>query len=54
MSRFLLKAKNLREDTDYGDFVKIAEEDARIQFERATKFCEEARNRLDKLSTGEN
>ena len=49
VSRFLLKAKDLREDADYGDFVKITEEDARIQYERASKFCEEAKKRLDEL-----
>lgn len=49
ISRHLVKAKNLREDADYGDFVKITEEDARIQFERATTFCDEAKKRLDML-----
>jgi uncharacterized protein (UPF0332 family) len=49
VSRFLLKAKDLREDADYGDFVKITEEDARTQFERATIFCNEARKKLNEI-----
>ncbi len=53
VSRFLLKAKDLREDADYGDFVKITEEDARIQFERAATFCDEAEKRLGELITKE-
>jgi uncharacterized protein (UPF0332 family) len=54
VSRFFLKAKDLREDADYGDFVKITEEDAQIQFERASKFCEEAKKRLDTVIIDEN
>jgi uncharacterized protein (UPF0332 family) len=46
-SRFLTKGKVLREDADYGDFVNITEEDARIQLERAIRFYEEAMKRLD-------
>lgn len=46
-SRFLAKGKVLREDADYGDFVNITEEDARIQLERAKRFYEEAMKRLD-------
>ena len=49
ISRFLVKAKDLREDADYGDFVNITEEDAHIQFERSTKFCSEAKKRLDEM-----
>ncbi|MBW1741512.1 MAG: HEPN domain-containing protein [Deltaproteobacteria bacterium] len=49
VSRFLVKAKDLREDADYGDFVKISEEDARIQVERALRFYEEAKKRLDEI-----
>jgi len=47
ISRFLAKGKGLREDADYGDFVKITEEDAQIQLERAKRFYEEAKKRLD-------
>jgi uncharacterized protein (UPF0332 family) len=49
ISRFLVKAKDLREDADYGDFVKITEEDARIQLERATQFYQEAKKRLAEI-----
>jgi uncharacterized protein (UPF0332 family) len=46
-SRFLAKGKVLREDADYGDFVKITKEDAQIQLERAKRFYEEAIRRLE-------
>ena len=49
ISRFLVKAKALREDADYGDFVKITKEDGRIQLERAKKFYGEAKKRLDDM-----
>lgn len=48
------KAKDIREDADYGDFVKITKEDASIQFERASKFCEESKKRLDEIAIDEN
>ena len=49
LSRFLPKAKNLREDADYGDFVKIDKDDADIQLERAKRFFREASDRLGKV-----
>ena len=49
ISRFLVKAKDLREDADYGDFVKITEEDAPIQVENASKFFEEATKSFEEL-----
>lgn len=49
ISRFLGKGKLLREDADYGDFVKITEDDAQIQLERAIKFFEEAKKRLGEM-----
>lgn len=48
ISRFLGKGKRLREDADYGDFVKITEDDAQTQLERAVEFYEEAKKRLAK------
>jgi len=42
ISKFLPKAKDIREDADYGDFVEINEEDAQTQLNRAIKFVEEA------------
>ena len=36
------KAKDIREDADYGDFVKITQEDARNQIDNAEKFVAEA------------
>jgi uncharacterized protein (UPF0332 family) len=49
ISRFLGKAKRLREDADYGDFVKITEKTAQIQLERALKFLKQAKKRLDEM-----
>ena len=42
LSKFLLKAKDIREEADYGDFVEITKKDAQLQIERAKKFVEEA------------
>lgn len=46
VSKFLPKAKRIREDADYGDFVKIAKEDAKSQREHARKFVTEAERTL--------
>lgn len=48
-SKFLRKAKRIREDADYGDFVEIAEEDAQIQLKRAKKFTEEAERTMKRI-----
>jgi len=37
LSKYLPKAKDIREDSDYGDFVEITEEDAKTQMKRAKK-----------------
>jgi uncharacterized protein (UPF0332 family) len=42
VSKFLPKAKDIREHADYGDFVEITEDDAKIQISRASQFVEEA------------
>jgi uncharacterized protein (UPF0332 family) len=47
----LAKAKDLREDADYGDFVEITREDALIQLDRARKFVKESENVLEKMIT---
>lgn len=49
LSKFLLKAKDIREDADYGDFVKITKEDAQRQLKRARKFAEETENAMQKM-----
>ncbi len=51
ISRFLGKAKDMREDADYGDFVEITEEDAQIQLERAKNFVNEAESVISKIIT---
>jgi len=51
LSRFLPKAKDIREDADYGDFVEITEEDAQIQLKNAKKFTEEAEKTMQKMIT---
>lgn len=48
-SKFLSEAKDMREGADYGDFVKITEEDARGQINHAQKFLEEAERALIKI-----
>lgn len=42
-SKYLPKAKDLREGADYGDFVEITREDAEIQIKRAKEFIEDAK-----------
>jgi len=49
LSKFLLGAKRVREDADYGDFVEITEEDARSQIDHAQRFVEEAEKTLLKM-----
>lgn len=48
-SRYLPKAKRIREEADYGDFVKITQEDAQIQLNNAQDFVEEAKKRLQEM-----
>lgn len=48
-SKFLQKAKRIREAADYGDFVKITEEDAVEQIDCARKFVAEAKRTLLKM-----
>jgi len=49
ISRFLAKAKDIREDADYGDFVEITKEDAHTQLQRAKEFVKEADEVLGKM-----
>lgn len=42
VSKFLAKAKYIREDADYGDFVEITKEDAENQLSCAKEFVKEA------------
>jgi len=49
LSKFLRKAKRIRENADYGDFVEITKEDAQIQLDHAKKFVEEAENSLQEM-----
>jgi len=52
VSKFLPKAKDIREHADYGDFVEITEEDAQIQIRRATQFVEEAEKTTQDMIRG--
>jgi len=52
IGKFLPKAKDLREEADYGDFVEITGKDARIQLERAQQFIEAAEKTLENLTRG--
>jgi len=49
LSRFLPKAKEIRENADYGDFVEITKQDAQTQLENAKKFIEEAERTMNKI-----
>ncbi|MFH0926482.1 MAG: HEPN domain-containing protein [bacterium] len=46
ISKYLPKVKDLREDADYGDFVEITEDDAKVQLARAREFVEEAKKSI--------
>lgn len=48
-AKFLRDAKRIREDADYGDFVNITEEDARIQIERAKQFVGEIEKTIRRI-----
>ncbi len=50
-SKFLPKAKDIRENADYGDFVEITEEDAQIQLKNAKRFTEEAEKAMQRMIT---
>ncbi|MCD6256671.1 hypothetical protein J7J45_01240 [Candidatus Aerophobetes bacterium] len=43
------KAKEIRENADYGDFVEITKQDAQTQLENAKKFIEEAERTMNKI-----
>jgi len=49
LGKFLPKAKNIRENADYGDFVTITKENAHIQLKCAKKFVDEAERTMQKL-----
>ena len=49
LSKFLRKAKRIRENADYGDFVEINKEDAQMQLEHAKEFVEQAQNALQEM-----
>lgn len=51
-SKFLPKAKDIREDADYGDFVEITEEDAQTQIKRAMRFVEHAEKTIKDMIRG--
>lgn len=51
-SKFLREARGMREDADYGDFVKITQEDAKNQIDHAQKFLEESEKTLLKMMQG--
>jgi uncharacterized protein (UPF0332 family) len=52
VSKFLPKAKDIREYADYGDFVEITEDDAQIQIRRAMQFVEEAEKTTQDIIRG--
>jgi len=51
-SKFLPKAKDIREDADYGDFVEITEEDAQTHIRRAIRFVKDAEKTIQDMIRG--
>ena len=49
VSKYLPKAKDIREDTDYSDFIEITGQDAKTQIKRAKKFVKEAKKAMVKV-----
>jgi len=49
LSKYLPKAKDLREDADYVDFINITKDDAKLQLERAAEFIKEAEKTISKM-----
>ena len=49
LSKLLPKAKDIREDTDYGDFVEISKEEAEHQLKNAGKFIARALQTMGKM-----
>jgi len=47
--RFLSQAKDIREDANYGDFVKITQEEAKNHLDHARKFVAKAEKTLLKM-----
>jgi len=45
--KLLAKAKNVREESDYGDFVVVSREEAEIQLQQARAFITEVENVLE-------
>jgi len=53
ISKFLPKAKDIREHADYGDFVEITEDDAELLISRATQFVDEAEKTTQDMIRGD-
>jgi len=49
ISKKLFKAKDKREDADYGDFVEVTQEEARNHLYNARKFMAETEKTLSKM-----
>lgn len=46
--KLLAEAKNIREESDYGDFIIISKEEAKIQIEHAERFIKEVGKTIGK------
>ncbi len=47
--KILAEAKDIREESDYGDFVIVSREEAETQIKNAELFIEEVRTIIDKI-----
>jgi len=52
LSKLLPKAKDIREDADYGDFVEISKLDAENQLKSAEKFVNQATKTMSEMIAG--
>jgi len=53
IAKLLAKAKDLREEADYRDFVEISGEDAREQIRNGRRFVAEAEKALSRMAQSE-
>lgn len=49
LSKLLPKAKDIREDADYGDFVEISKQDAEHQIKNAERFINQAEKTISEM-----
>ncbi|MCK4905873.1 HEPN domain-containing protein [bacterium] len=51
MGKLLAEAKDIREESDYGDFIIVSEEEAKGQINNSKKFIQEIKQTLEKITS---